>query len=86
MIINKSDEIDDIMKCPHNYYLFKYIFCVGLSLYFSTTSAKAIAKIFSKTFRQIKYHRDGQNRKHIICNSLLRSMRLCTYLHTYFYV
>ena len=35
MLINKNDEDDDIMKFPYSYYLFKHIYFVSLSVYFS---------------------------------------------------
>ena len=65
-LINKSDENDDIIKFPHSYYLYKNIYCANPSVYFSIISAKCIDRIVSKTYRQIKYHRDGKNSKHII--------------------
>ena len=66
MLINISNENNDIMKCPHSYYLFKHIYFVIPSIYFSIFSVKAIDKIDSKTYRYIKYHRDGQNSKYIM--------------------
>ena len=44
MLINKSDGNDDIMKFPHNYYLFKHIYFDSPSVYFSIISTKNIDK------------------------------------------
>ena len=74
MLLNKSDENDDIMKFPHSYDLFKHIYFVTPSVYFSVISPKAPDKIVSKTYKQIKYHRDGQNNKHITCFNICNSV------------
>ena len=50
MLINKSDENDVIMTFPQSYYLFKHIYFVSLSGYFSIISAK-IDIIVSKTHK-----------------------------------
>ena len=39
MLMNKSDENDDIMKFPHSFYLFKHIYFISLSVFFSIIKA-----------------------------------------------
>ena len=84
MLDKKSDDKDDILKCLHSYYLFKHIYIVNLSVYFTIINVKTI----DKTYGQLKYNRNGTNSKHIIllniCNSLFTSMFLCNYSHVYF--
>ena len=52
MLINKRD---DIMKFLHSYYLFKHIYFISLSVYFSIISAKVMGEIVSKTYQTELY-------------------------------